>query len=364
MSKERAPWPQCYYDELDARKRKDLLDKAIENGEGAPEENAVRQKLWALRYGQPKKNMPPADGYAGLWITMNLWRRDTASRFRVRAAVKELSGMLKQLGIDAPQASSLEQELVYRELVHAVRLYLSTCTEGSYNTRFLGMVRLKPEQLVDKIVNEICGVAYELPERLGMEEQFAPLRRAAYEAFSAAYPEQVGKLDSAIFDSCVYQKEHLLLAVPGAFAVNGKLQEYAVPAREIRRGKLSESEIPPVPLEYFRDEPFALLKPDNDTRKRAMNLCRLHGFEPRMIFELDQQQTAYHVTCSGLGVSFVSDTLIIYGGANPGVVYYRLDGADSFRDLFFYWKKGRYFSRAMGEFLKTAGCEREKPGRR
>lgn len=42
MSKERAPWPQCYYDELDARKRKDLLDKAIENGEGAPEENAVR----------------------------------------------------------------------------------------------------------------------------------------------------------------------------------------------------------------------------------------------------------------------------------------------------------------------------------
>lgn len=171
-------------------------------------------------------------------------------------------------------------------------------------------------------------------------------------------------LDSAVFDSCVYQKEHLLLAVPGAFAVNGKLQEYAVSAREIRRGKLSESEIPPVPLEYFRDEPFALLKPDNDTRKRAMNLCRLHGFEPRMIFELDQQQTAYHVTCSGLGVSFVSDTLIIYGGANPGVVYYRLDGADSFRDLFFYWKKGRYFSRAMGEFLKTAGCEREKPGRR
>ena len=75
-----------------------MLDSAVENGEGDPEENAVRQKLWALRYGRPKKNMPPADGYAGLWITMNLWRRDTASRFRVRAAVKELGGMLRQLG--------------------------------------------------------------------------------------------------------------------------------------------------------------------------------------------------------------------------------------------------------------------------
>ena len=129
---------------------------------------------------------------------MNLWRRDTASRFRVRAAVKELGGMLRQLGIDAPQASGLEQELVYQELVHAGRLYLSTCAEGSYNTRFLGMVRLKPEQLVEKIVAEIYGVAYELPEKLGMAAQFAQLRRAAYEAFSAAYPDEVGLLDLSL----------------------------------------------------------------------------------------------------------------------------------------------------------------------
>ena len=46
---------------------------------------------------------------------------------------------------------------------------------------------------------EIYGVAYELPEKLGMAAQFAPLRRAAYEAFSAAYPDEVGLLDSAIF---------------------------------------------------------------------------------------------------------------------------------------------------------------------
>ena len=111
-----------------------------------------------------------------------------------------------------------------------------------------------------------------------------------------------------------------------------------------------------MPLEYFREEPFVLLKPDNDTRKRAMNLCQLHGFLPQVIFELDQQQTAYHVTCSGLGISFVSDTLIIYGTDRPNVIYYKLKGRDSSRNLFFYWKKGRYFSRAMGEFLKIAGC--------
>ena len=124
MSKERAPWPQCYYDELDARKRKDLLDKAIENGEGAPEgECGAPETVGAALWPAEKKHAacgrlcravdyhePVAKGY-GLPLP-------------VRAAVKELSGMLKQLGIDAPQASSLEQELVYRELVHAVRLYL------------------------------------------------------------------------------------------------------------------------------------------------------------------------------------------------------------------------------------------------
>ena len=49
------------------------------------------------------------------------------------------------------------------------------------------------------IRDRIYGVAYELPEKLGMAAQFAPLRRAAYEAFSAAYPDEVGLLDSAIF---------------------------------------------------------------------------------------------------------------------------------------------------------------------
>ncbi len=198
MNKQRAPWPECYYEEFDARKRKALLDEALARQEGDPQENAIRQKLWALRYGAEKKNMPPADGYAALWMNMNLWRKDTASRFRIRAAVKDLSGMLKKLGLDTLPEDATERALMDRELVHAVRLYLSTCSQGSYNTRFLGMMRLKPEQLVEKIVSEIYGVAYELPEKLGMTQQFEPLRRAAYKAFSMEYPDDTDLLDSMI----------------------------------------------------------------------------------------------------------------------------------------------------------------------
>lgn len=163
-------------------------------------------------------------------------------------------------------------------------------------------------------------------------------------------------LDSSVFDRCEYQEEHLLLAVPGNFKINEKLQEYGISAEDIRKGIFLNPEVPGVPLEYFEKEPFILLKSDNDTGKRAMNLCQDHGFTPNVVFELDQQQTAYNVTCSGLGISFVSDTLVSLGTDNPNVIYYKLEGKDNTRKLFFYWKKGRYFSRVMEEFLKTAGA--------
>ena len=158
----------------------------------------------------------------------------------------------------------------------------------------------------------------------------------------------------AVFASSIYQEEKLLLAVPGHFTVNERLQAYQLSAQEIRNGKFREDHTPGVPLEAFREEPFIMLKPENDTRERAVALCEAHGFTPNILFELDQQQTAYHITCSGLGISFISDTLIARGTDNPNVVYYKLDGENSSRKLYFYWKKGRYISRVMEEFLRMA----------
>lgn len=72
------------------------------------------------------------------------------------------------------------------------------------------------------------------------------------------------------------------------------------------------------------------------TRKRAMAICQNAGFVPEILFELDQQMTSYHITCSGMGISFVSDTLISQMPENPRVVYYKLEGKDSQRNLSFY----------------------------
>lgn len=160
------------------------------------------------------------------------------------------------------------------------------------------------------------------------------------------------ELNPDLFGSCVVQEEHLLLAVPEGREINKQLLDYQITPAQIRNGFFLQDAVWSVPLERFREEPFVVLKPENDTRKRAMALCHEHGFAPKIVFELDQQMTSYHVTCSGMGSSFVSDTLVARVTDNRNVVYYKLEGETSSRNICFYWKRGRYFSRAMEEFLR------------
>ncbi|MDO5425308.1 MAG: LysR family transcriptional regulator [Eubacteriales bacterium] len=162
------------------------------------------------------------------------------------------------------------------------------------------------------------------------------------------------RFNETLFSHRLYQPEHLLLAVPSSFAINQSLQAYRLPGDHIRRGIHLEDGIPSVPLEAFRDEPFVFLKPENDTRHREMALCRKAGFSPRIILELDQQVTAYNITGSGMGISFISDTLARHIPPHPHVTYYKLDGPESCREIHFYWKTGKYVSKAMEIFLETS----------
>lgn len=164
-------------------------------------------------------------------------------------------------------------------------------------------------------------------------------------------------LDKEIFDSCIFQEEHLILAVPAHLEVNTRMQAYQISVEKIRSREFLLPEILHVPLENFKDELFVLLKPENDTRKRAMEICRFYHFHPNMVFELDQQMTSYNLTCSGMGISFISDTLISCVPEMPKVVYYKLPKELSSRNLSFYWKRGRYFKRTMEEFLYLAKKE-------
>ncbi|WP_070042940.1 LysR family transcriptional regulator [Robinsoniella peoriensis] len=160
--------------------------------------------------------------------------------------------------------------------------------------------------------------------------------------------------DEAVFAKHLYQEEHLVLAVPKALSINQTLEDYQIDPAAIRDGRFLDTGFPSVPLISFQDEPFVFLKTENDTGERGLTICQNHGFKPNIILKLDQLMTAYNVTCSGMGISFISDTLVACVQPHPDVLYYKVDDSKIGRNIYFFRKQNKYMTRSMQEFLNLA----------
>ncbi|MCI9161803.1 MAG: LysR family transcriptional regulator [Lachnospiraceae bacterium] len=158
-------------------------------------------------------------------------------------------------------------------------------------------------------------------------------------------------MDPAVFGKRFFCEDHLLLVVPSHFASNLAVRNYALTALDIRESRHLNSRIPPIPLEVFQKDPFLLLKSGNDTRIRADKICHHARFVPDIRFELEQQITAYNLSRCGIGISFCGDTLICHVPEDKNLLYYKLDNRDAIRDVNFYFKKNRYMTKIITEFL-------------
>lgn len=160
-----------------------------------------------------------------------------------------------------------------------------------------------------------------------------------------------GVLDPNIYEKKVIQEEHLLIAVPTELPSNKGAESYALTAADIKAGRHLDPNTSPVPMQIFCDDPFLLLRERNDTRERAMNICKENNFMPKIRLELDQQITAYNLACYGMGIAFVGDSLIQNVSEAENLRFYKLDNQDSVRQISFYYKRNRYISKAATAFL-------------
>ena len=149
-------------------------------------------------------------------------------------------------------------------------------------------------------------------------------------------------------------KELLLLAVPRSCKINDQLKDYQLTAQDIRAQKHKQEDFPIVPLDHFKHEPFLFLRTGNDTRQRAEKLCSDYGFTPHIILKLDQQMTSYSLACYGVGLTFISDWVILHMKPDDSLIYYRLDPEFTSRDVSIFYKSSRYLTRSMQEFLRIA----------
>lgn len=149
------------------------------------------------------------------------------------------------------------------------------------------------------------------------------------------------------------REENILLCVPENSAVNTGLEGYRIDPDRIYDGTLDFDKVECVPLNVFQKEKFILLKPENDMHHRAMALFQDSDIQPQVAFYVDQLNISYALTDSGLGVSFVTDTLFQHRRFRENVALYCVQRKSS-RTLYLAHMQNKYCSRAMAEFIQAA----------
>ena len=234
------------------------------------------------------------------------------------------------------------------------------------------------ELRVENYINDLAGLktgnlavgastlfaAYVVPSLITQfNQKFPDVHIQLIEGNTAELEEMLGSnaldfvIDNYHYDSILYNKElyceeNILLAVPKHFAVNEELGMYQLSYKNIKNKNYLNQKYPAVPLGRFADLPFIMLTQGNDTRTRGDRLCRNVGFKPNIVLEFNQQSTAYMASSTQLGATFISDILVSQLPTFENLVYYKLDGEEAKRKVFFYYKTHKYKTRVMEEFVR------------
>ena len=159
------------------------------------------------------------------------------------------------------------------------------------------------------------------------------------------------RYDPQIYHKALYSKERILLAVPKIFKECQEVKEFALGEEYIKSKRYRESSCPTVPLSTFSSVPFIMLTPNNDTRIRSDKMCREAGFHPHITLEVNQQATSYMIAATKMGATFISDTVVNKMPFYENLSYYKIDSQFAERDIYFYFKKNKYKTRVMQEFM-------------
>ncbi len=162
------------------------------------------------------------------------------------------------------------------------------------------------------------------------------------------------KFDSQLYESYPLVDENILLCVPRKLAINDRLEEYQLTAKDIKNRKHLKKHCKAVTLSEFAEETFVILKKGNYSYRHSMELCSEAGFEPKVKIYPDQMITSYNMSRAGMGISMIPDLLVYAAPESGKCVFYKLQEVNSVRKLCLGFKKNRYMSRAVEMFIKVA----------
>ena len=166
-------------------------------------------------------------------------------------------------------------------------------------------------------------------------------------------------VDSGLYDESLYEsipllEDRILLAVPQENPQNQLHAAARLTQADIIAGGAEDPAIPAVSLADFAQEDFLLLGRGNDMFRRARGLCQSSGFTPHVQLYLNQLMTAYHTARQGLGLTFLTDSLVKLAMPSDSLIYYKISDPAAARQIFIAARKSAYRTRAMQEFIRLS----------
>ena len=187
-----SPVWQEYYIQLEPDRRKELLHRLLkeEADDGA---NAVRQKLFSLRYMEEGKTEPSVDRW--LWACVNFVQVFSTSRFLKRGGRKEVEQFLDSSGYrEALSAGERGETALYWEIRNAAKRYFKTCMGSEYRRSLFGLLSPNASDQKRQMCLEVWRMTEGLEKRLGMQEELKLWTKAVQDEYRTTDPSASTRL--------------------------------------------------------------------------------------------------------------------------------------------------------------------------
>lgn len=161
-------------------------------------------------------------------------------------------------------------------------------------------------------------------------------------------------LDEKVIDAYPLFDETILLCVPKHIKSNKNLSYCALNSEDVKNGKHLLDDIKKITVKNFKNESFLMMKSGNSMNHHGFKICQEAGFVPEASIYFDQLMTSYNMSAAGLGICFVTDTLVKEVAPDNNLLFYKIDSDYAKRTVYLLCKKKRYINRVIKEFINTA----------
>lgn len=175
--------------------------------------NECRQKIESVRFKVfNRKTGEKGDTMIGFWSTLLFHGRNSRGYFSLNRARREADKYWQQpaMAQALADAGDLAEILVAEQLYDSVKRFYKTCKEDRhYGTKLLDMMKLKPEQIADKVAKEFCSLIFEYWIHFEQVRYRDQIFRAAWHAYPVSFPENPGLLREKVDELPVEEYQQL-----------------------------------------------------------------------------------------------------------------------------------------------------------